>query len=139
MFLFVHFFGRRGFKCDNSDCGKAFQKEGKGRLHTYSIDYEGNGEFFKADEFQPNSDGEYIKKVSDTFQTIHHYCVISQEQLAQDLIEAVHVRDLPGMADVDSSLLWFCREVKKDFVVGLSGECADEIFGGYPWFRRQRI
>jgi len=114
----------------------AFQKEGKGQLHTYSIDYEGNGQFFKANEFQPNSDGEYIKKISDTFNTIHHYCVISQEQLAQDLIEAVHVRDLPGMADVDSSLLWFCREIKKDFVVGLSGECADEIFGGYPWFRR---
>lgn len=48
--------------------------------------------------------------------------------------EAVEVRDLPGMADIDSSLLWFCREIKKDFVVGLSGECADEIFGGYPWF-----
>lgn len=114
----------------------AFQKEGKGQLHTYSIDYEGNGQFFKANEFQPNSDGEYIKKMSDTFNTIHHYCVISQEQLAQDLIEAVHVRDLPGMADIDSSLLWFCREIKQDFVVGLSGECADEIFGGYPWFRR---
>jgi asparagine synthase (glutamine-hydrolysing) len=113
-----------------------FQKEGKGQLHTYSIDYEENGQFFKANEFQPNSDGEYIKKISDTFNTIHHYCVISQEQLAQDLIEAVHVRDLPGMADVDSSLLWFCREIKKDFVVSLSGECADEIFGGYPWFRR---
>ncbi|MCQ6274351.1 asparagine synthase (glutamine-hydrolyzing) [Bacillus sp. V3B] len=114
----------------------AFQKEGKGQLHTYSIDYEENGQFFKANEFQPNSDGEYIKKMSDTFNTVHHYCVISQEQLAEDLIEAVHVRDLPGMADVDSSLLWFCREIKKDFVVGLSGECADEIFGGYPWFKR---
>ena len=56
--------------------------------------------------------------------------------MAEDLIEAVHVRDLPGMADVDSSLLWFCREIKKDFVVSLCGECADEIFGGYPWFHR---
>ncbi len=116
---------------------KALQEEGKGSLHTYSIDYEGNDQFFKANEFQPNSDGVYIKKMSDTFETIHHSCVISQEQLAADLIEAVHVRDLPGMADVDSSLLWFCREIKKDFVVSLSGECADEIFGGYPWFHRQ--
>ncbi len=114
----------------------AFQKEGKGQLHTYSIDYEGNDQFFKSNEFQPNSDGAFIKKMSETFNTIHHYCVISQEQLAEDLIEAVHVRDLPGMADVDSSLLWFCREIKKDFVVSLSGECADEIFGGYPWFHR---
>ena len=114
----------------------AFQKEGKGQLHTYSVDYEGNDQFFKSNEFQPDSDGAFINKMTETFNTIHHYSVISQEQLAEDLIEAVHVRDLPGMADVDSSLLWFCREIKKDFVVSLSGECADEIFGGYPWFHR---
>ncbi|EIJ81895.1 asparagine synthetase, glutamine-hydrolyzing [Bacillus methanolicus PB1] len=113
-----------------------FKNDGKGRLHTYSIEYEGNDQYFKATEFQPNSDEPWIQKMSNTFETIHHRCVISQEQLADSLIEAVHVRDLPGMADIDSSLLWFCREIKKDFVVSLSGECADEIFGGYPWFHR---
>ncbi|WP_141433169.1 asparagine synthase (glutamine-hydrolyzing) [Bacillus sp. 03113] len=114
----------------------SFQKEGKGALHTYSIDYEGNDLYFKKSEFQPNSDGVYIKKMTDTFQTLHHNCVITQDVLAEYLIEAVHVRDLPGMADVDSSLLWFCRQIRKDFIVSLSGECADEIFGGYPWFHR---
>lgn len=114
-----------------------YAKNGKGPLHTYSIDYEGNDKFFKANEFQPNSDGVYIKKMTDTFGTIHHNCIITQETLADFLHEAVTVRDVPGMADVDSSLLWFCREIKKDFVVSLSGECADEIFGGYPWFRRE--
>ena len=44
-------------------------------------------------------------------------------------------RDLPGMADVDSSLYLFCGEVRKRFTVAVSGECADEIFGGYPWYR----
>jgi asparagine synthase (glutamine-hydrolysing) len=116
---------------------KTYQKEGKGQLHTYSIDYEGNDVFFKANEFQPNSDGAFIHKMSQAFKTRHNSCIISQQKLAEDLIESVHVRDLPGMADVDSSLLWFCREIKKDFVVSLSGECADEIFGGYPWFHRQ--
>ncbi|WP_243385770.1 asparagine synthase (glutamine-hydrolyzing) [Bacillus kexueae] len=115
----------------------AFKREGKGRLHTYSIDYEGNAEHFKANEFQPNSDGTFIQKMSETFHTVHHNRVITQKTLVDHLEEAVHVRDLPGMADVDSSLLWFCREIKKDFVVSLSGECADEIFGGYPWFHRQ--
>ncbi|MFJ7677313.1 asparagine synthase (glutamine-hydrolyzing) [Peribacillus sp. NPDC097206] len=114
----------------------AYMDEGKGRLHTYSIDYEDNEKYFKANEFQPNSDGPWIKKMSDTFNTVHHSAVITQEQLTDYLIEAVQVRDLPGMADVDSSLLWFCKEIKQDFVVGLSGECADEIFGGYPWFHR---
>jgi asparagine synthase (glutamine-hydrolysing) len=114
----------------------AFEKEGKGALHTYSIDYEENDKYFKANDFQPNADGPWIEKMSQTFGTIHHRCVISQQDLANYLTEAVIVRDLPGMADIDSSLLWFCRKMKEDFVVSLSGECADEIFGGYPWFHR---
>ncbi|QOR67516.1 asparagine synthase (glutamine-hydrolyzing) [Cytobacillus suaedae] len=115
---------------------KEFEKEGKGPLHTYSIDYEDNDKYFESNEFQPNSDGPWIKLMSDTFGTVHHRCVISQQELVDYLTEAVIVRDLPGMADVDSSLLWFCKEIKEEFVVGLSGECADEIFGGYPWFHR---
>ncbi len=116
---------------------KAFEREGKGSLHTYSIDYEENEQYFTANAFQPNSDGPWIKQMSDAFQTVHHTCVISQQQLADDLKAAVVARDLPGMADIDSSLLWFCRQIKQQFVVSLSGECADEIFGGYPWFHRK--
>ncbi|PGW64273.1 asparagine synthase (glutamine-hydrolyzing) [Bacillus cereus] len=116
---------------------KEYARSGKGQLHTYSVDYEDNEKYFKANAFQPNSDAPFIHLMTETFQTIHHRCVISNEQLAQYLTEAVLVRDLPGMADIDSSLLWFCREIKQDFVVGLSGECADEIFGGYPWFYRE--
>lgn len=113
-----------------------YERTGKGKLHTYSIDYEGNDQFFKANEFQPNSDAAFIQQMTQEFNTVHHNCVISQDDLAGYLREALHVRDIPGMADIDSSLLWFCREIKKDFVVSLSGECADEIFGGYPWFYR---
>jgi asparagine synthase (glutamine-hydrolysing) len=113
-----------------------YKEDGKGNLHTYSIDYEENDQYFKANDFQPNSDAPWIDKMTSEFDTIHHRCEISQQELKDYLIEAVHVRDLPGMADVDSSLLWFCREIKQDFTVGLSGECADEIFGGYPWFHR---
>lgn len=42
------------------------------------------------------------------------------------------------MADVDASLLYFCRLVKKHNKVALTGECADEIFGGYPWFHSEK-
>ncbi|PGW40488.1 asparagine synthase (glutamine-hydrolyzing), partial [Bacillus thuringiensis] len=116
---------------------KEYERSGRGQLHTYSIDYEDNDKYFKANAFQPNSDAPFINLMTETFQTTHHRCVISNEKLAEYLTEAVLVRDLPGMADIDSSLLWFCREIKQDFVVGLSGECADEIFGGYPWFYRE--
>ncbi len=114
-----------------------YRDEGKGQLHTYSIDYEGNDEHFKANDFQPNADAYWINQMTQEFGTVHHSCVIDQEKLKEYLTEAVLVRDLPGMADVDSSLLWFCEEIKQDFTVGLSGECADEIFGGYPWFHRE--
>ncbi len=115
---------------------EAFRQEKRGPLHTYSIDYVDNDKFFKANEFQPNADQPYIQKVSDYLGTVHHSMVIDTDQLVEHLKEAVIVRDLPGMADIDSSLLWFCREVKKEHTVALSGECADEIFGGYPWFHK---
>ena len=51
--------------------------------------------------------------MTNAFGTQHHKCVITQDQLVEHLEESVLVRDLPGMADVDSSLLWFCREIKK--------------------------
>lgn len=105
-------------------------------LHTYSIEYEDNSRFFKQNVFQPGEDRPWIEKMQQHIGSVHHTKVIDQETLAHALKEAMCARDLPGMADVDSSLLWFCHEIKQDFTVGLSGECADEVFGGYPWFHR---
>ena len=107
------------------------------QLHTYSVDYENNELYFKASTFQPDSDAPWIKRMSDEFNTIHHYIKFDTPQLVESLAAAVEARDLPGMADVDSSLWLFCREVKKEATVALSGECADEVFGGYPWFHRE--
>ncbi|MDV2884141.1 asparagine synthase (glutamine-hydrolyzing) [Alkalihalophilus pseudofirmus] len=118
---------------------KVHDKQGLGAVRSYSVDYDENDKYFKANDFQPNADGPWIKLVSDSFKTKHYNAIISIDELANQLKEAVRVRDLPGMADIDSSLLWFCREIKKDVTVGLSGECADEIFGGYPWFHKPEI
>jgi asparagine synthase (glutamine-hydrolysing) len=71
--------------------------------------------------------------------TNHKYMVIKQRTLAKYLKESVKARDLPGMADIDSSLLWFSKKIEKNHKVILSGECADEIFGGYPWFYREDL
>jgi len=105
-------------------------------LKTFSIDYAENDKYFNQNDFQPNHDSQFIPKVVDDLKTSHHYVVINQEELFEALIPAMISRDLPGMADIDSSLLLFSREIKKQATVGLSGECADEIFGGYPWFFR---
>lgn len=113
--------------------GKEFKKKGK-TLTTYSINYEDNEKFFKANLFEPNSDEYFSDEMAEFIGSNHKKVILNHSDLAHALKDAVISRDLPGMADIDSSLLLFCKEIAKDFVVGLSGECADEIFGGYPWF-----
>lgn len=115
------------------------QKEGRGALNTYSIDYEQNSHYFKASDFQPNEDGPAIQLMQHFLGSIHHTSTMDNTELAVRLEDAMLMRDLPGMADVDSSLLWFCEQIKTSFTVGLSGECADEIFGGYPWFYKKEL
>ena len=60
--------------------------------------------------------------------TNHHSIVLDTPELADSLYDAMIARDMPGMADVDSSLLLFCKNVKQNATVSLTGECADEIF-----------
>lgn len=112
-------------------------RSGKGPLPTFSVDYDENDKYFLPNDFQPSADGPWIERVSQTFGTRHTNCAFNIPELVEALKDATLARDLPGMADVDASLLLFSREIKKKVTVGLSGECADEVFGGYPWFHRQ--
>ncbi|RUL48286.1 asparagine synthase (glutamine-hydrolyzing) [Lysinibacillus antri] len=112
-----------------------YNKEGR-TLHTYSIDFEENEQFFEKNEFQTSQDQFWIDKMTDTFKTTHQNITISQQQLVDLLEEAMMTRDLPGMVDIDSSLLVACHIIKDGYTVSLSGECADEVFGGYPWFHQ---
>ena len=105
-------------------------------LDTYSIDYVDNDKNFVKSDFQPNSDNYYINLMVNKLHTNHHPIVIDTPELAEYLEDAMIARDMPGMADIDSSLLLFCKYVKPTATVALTGECADEIFGGYPWFFR---
>lgn len=115
-----------------------FQGAGQ-RLQTFSVDYRDNDRYFHASKFQPNSDRPYIERMNAHLKAAHHDVVLETPELVEALFEAVDARDLPGMADVDASLLLFCRAVKRHVTVALSGECADEIFGGYPWYRDPEI
>ncbi|ABB13888.1 asparagine synthase (glutamine-hydrolyzing) [Carboxydothermus hydrogenoformans] len=106
-------------------------------LNTFSVDYAENELYFTESAFQPNCDAMFIPLVAKEFNTLHRNIVLTQEELFEALFPALIARDLPGMVDIDSSLWLFSREIKKEATVGLSGECADEIFGGYPWFFRK--
>lgn len=106
-------------------------------ISTYSVDYVDNDKNFIKSDFQPNSDNYYIDLMANSTYSINKKVILDTPELASSLEEAIIARDVPGMADVDSSLLLFCKNVKSEQTVTLMGECADEIFGGYPWFFRE--
>lgn len=113
-----------------------YDKTKQGAMSTYSVDYVDNDKHFTANVFQPNSDKPWIERISGYLGTEHRNVQFDTPELVEALIPAMQARDLPGMADIDASLLLFCREIKKNATVAISGEAADEIFGGYPWFYR---
>ena len=119
-------------------CALEEAKQGR-TLKTFSVDYRNNERFFQSNKFQPSADGAYIEIMRKAFDTDQHLTVLTPEDLCQVLEDATIARDLPGMADVDFSLLAFCGQIRQHTKVALSGECADEIFGGYPWYRDPEV
>ena len=110
------------------------------QLNTFSFDFTGNKRYFQSNSFQPEQDRPYVDVMLAAHPELRHtYLECSEEELTEELETSVAAKDLPGMADVDASMLYFCRLVKKHNKVALTGECADEIFGGYPWFYRKEL
>lgn len=111
---------------------------GSEKLHTYSFDYKDNTKFFTPTDYELSADEPWARKVSEILGTNHTTLICDTNSLYKSLFDAVIAKDLPGMADIDSSLLYFCKIVKQKHVVALCGECADEVFGGYPWFLNEK-
>ena len=122
----------------SSVCTRELEGQGT-QLKTFSVDYENNEKYFVSGKFQPNSDSSYIHIMEQYLNADHQWTVITPEQLIASIEAATEARDLPGMADVDFSLLVFCEKIRENVKVTLSGECADEIFGGYPWYRDPEV
>ncbi len=122
----------------SSVANRYFADRGK-ILTTYSVDYADNDKHFHASKFQPNSDNPFIDIMCAYLNGDNRRVLLDTGDLIPALFESVEARDLPGMADVDASMLLLCREIRKTSTVALSGECADEIFGGYPWYRDKTI
>ena len=115
-----------------------YKKDGK-RINTYSVEYIDNKKYFKSSSFQPNADYEFIHLMTDSTGSAHHEVLLDNEELFKALYPSVMARDLPGYVDIDSSLMLFCKQIKREYTVALSGECADELFGGYPWYHDKKI
>lgn len=122
----------------SSICAAELKKQGK-QLTTFSFDFVDNQKNFKANDFQPSQDRPYVEKMVEYLDSEHHFLECNNEQQISMLTESVKAHDLPAMADIDSSMLYFCSQVAKTHKVTLTGECADEIFGGYPWFHKKEV
>lgn len=119
-------------------CAKNLSYEDK-ILSTFSFDFVNNHINFKANSFQASEDRPFVDIMKNHIKSNHYYLECNNEIQADYLLKAVDARDFPCMSDVESSLLYFCSLVSKQIKVALTGECADEIFGGYPWFHNQSL
>lgn len=119
-----------------SICAKELHRQGK-QLNTFSFDFYNNHKYFRKNDFQPSEDRPWVDRMKKYAGTKHFYLECKNTELKEYLYQAVDARDLPCMADVESSMLYFCSKVVPYNKVTLTGECADEIFGGYPWFHKK--
>ena len=108
-------------------------------LRTYSLDYEGNEQHFLSGSYQPERDAPYVDQAVRAIGCAHMKVMLRIESLVDSLDEAMAARGFPGMADIDSSLLLFSRRIASEARHVVSGECGDEVFGGYPWFNRAEL
>jgi asparagine synthase (glutamine-hydrolysing) len=109
------------------------------RLGTFSFDFTDNDKYYKAGEFQSSSDRPYVDIMKDYLDSNHQYLFGNSDDLLSKLYECVDARDAPCMADIESSLFHFCSIVAKKYKVALTGECADEVFCGYPWYYKENL
>jgi len=112
---------------------KEFTREGK-QLNTYSVDFVDSAQYFQGDVFRPSLDAPWTKRIVDYIGSKHHTVMVDKDELIENLLVSVHAHDLPTTGEMDASLYLLCKAMKQHATVGISGESADEVFGGYPWF-----
>ncbi|CAM5681715.1 asparagine synthase (glutamine-hydrolyzing) [Streptomyces fumanus] len=107
------------------------------KVRSFAVDFAGQTENFVADELRGTPDTPFVHDVARTAGTDHQDIVLDAQDLADPEIRAkvIRARDLPaGLGDMDSSLYLLFRAIREHSTVALSGESADEVFGGYLQF-----
>ncbi|PRW62524.1 asparagine synthase (glutamine-hydrolyzing) [Actinopolyspora mortivallis] len=111
------------------------------QVRSFAVDFLGQTENFVADSLRETPDGPYVHDVAEHVNSLHQDIVLNPQTLADPAVRraAVGARDMPvGLGDLDNSLYLLFRSIRQHSTVALSGESADEIFGGYKWFFDQR-
>lgn len=119
---------------DSSIVTAKLAEKGTTPLASYSLEFDNSKQHFKPSAFQPALDTPYVEEMANHLGTKHTNYICNNQIQFQYLKKSVLAHDLPCMADVDSSYLYLCEKVGKQHKIVFTGECADEIFCGYPWY-----
>ncbi|WP_233605869.1 asparagine synthase (glutamine-hydrolyzing) [Micromonospora sp. Llam0] len=107
------------------------------QLRSFAVDFAGYEENFRPDELRDTPDSPFIRDVVKHVGSAHHDVVLSSRDLLDPALRrrVVGARDMPiGLGDIDASMLLLFQAIRAESTVALSGEFADELFGGYIWF-----
>ncbi|MEU0005560.1 asparagine synthase (glutamine-hydrolyzing) [Streptomyces sp. NPDC006314] len=107
------------------------------KVRSFAVDFAGHADDFVADELRGTPDTPFVHDVARLADTDHQDIVLDAQSLADPAVreQVIRARDLPvGFGDMDASLLLLFRAIREKSTVALSGEAADEVFGGYLQF-----
>ena len=107
-------------------------------IRTFSVDFEGSDRDFVASDVRPDLDAPFVRQLVAHLGTAHTDVVLATPDLLRAQQIATDARDLPSLGDLDASLQLLFAAIKGRSTVALSGESADEVFGGYGWFHDPR-
>ncbi|GCE21660.1 asparagine synthase (glutamine-hydrolyzing) [Dictyobacter kobayashii] len=110
-----------------------FRREGK-QLDTYSIDFAESDAYFTGNDMRPSLDAPWVQRVSEHAMTRHHTVTVDTPELLENLLKPLYAHDVPALGQIETSLYLIFKAMKEHATVALSGESADEVFGGYPWY-----
>ena len=116
---------------------REMRRAGHDKLRTYSVDYAGHAESFKPDEVRSTPDFPFVEKMAAHLDTMHTRVVLTTDELMEPEVRdtVLRARDFPtSLGDLDTSLYLLCKAFRQDCTVSLTGDAADELFGGYHWF-----
>ncbi|MFD7733947.1 asparagine synthase (glutamine-hydrolyzing) [Kitasatospora phosalacinea] len=111
----------------------ARERQGQGKITSFSVDFPGSADR-APDAWRTSQDAPYVRAAAEHIGTLHTSVLIPDDDLLEARDAVLRARDRPGWGEMDASLHLLFREVRRRSTVALSGEAADEVFGGYPYF-----
>ncbi|MFY9778634.1 MAG: asparagine synthase (glutamine-hydrolyzing) [Trebonia sp.] len=112
----------------------SLSRRDRAKLATFSVDFTGSADAFTPDQLRPSHDEPFARAAAEYIGSRHSTITLEADDLVTAQWAPLAAHDLPTFGDMSVSFVLLCREISKQSTVALSGEAADEVFGGYPWY-----